>query len=287
MRLMRAALAGLLFVALAPVDAAAQDDMPYVLEMPFFTGARLLAAAAELEEAGGIEEAREVAVYGLEPYEKKRGRINVKRKNYGRARGRLQERRFGAAIQPGYAMLEGDVIKRSYGSGFAFTARFIANITPINQMFVDIGYSRHDMKNPRAMFFRTAVTPESGYSGTLQIINPSVFFAQTFPLGAGFHNRALVIPKIYLGLGAMFTMADGTVTNSGIKGTVTGQGTQPFAQFTPGFATDVRILEDYFIGLDLRYRLTVPTSRPNQTKEFTIPKVYVFEPSLSFTWMFF
>lgn len=286
MRLIGAAMIGIASL-LFPAAASAQESEAFVLEMPFFTGARLLLAAAETELATGNDDDGFAQDYALEPYEKKRGRINVKRKNYGRSRGRLAERRFGVAIQPGYAMLEGDVVKRSFDSGFAFTARFIANVSPINQIFVDLGYSRHDMKNPRAMFFRTAVTNASGYSGTLQIINPSIFFAQTFPIGAGFHSRALVVPKLYVGFGGMFTMADGTVTNSGIKGTVTGEGTQPFAQFTPGFATDVRILEDYFVGFDLRYRLTIPTTRPNQTKEFTIPKVYVFEPSLSFTWMFY
>lgn len=292
MRLNRAlpsiALGAALFFALparAETGAAPADvEDPIVLEMPFFTGAALMLAAADIVEADMVEADMET---DLGPYEAKRGRINVKRKNYGRTRGRLAERRFGFALQPGYAMLEGDVVKRSYGSGFAFTARFIAQVSPINQLYVDLGYSRHDMKNPRAMFFRTAVTDASGFSGTLQVINPAVYFAQTFPIGAGFHSRSLVIPKLYVGLGAMFTIADGTVTNSGIKGTVTGEGTQPFVQFTPGFATDVRILEDFFVGFDLRYRLTLPTTRPNQTKEFTIPRLYVFEPSLSFAWMFY
>lgn len=213
-------------------------------------------------------------------------RIRARKKRF-KTRYKMQERTLGFALQPAFAMLQGSVVAGAFDNGFAFTARFIAQVSPINQLYVDLGYSRHDMKNPRAMFFRTAVTDSSGFSGTLQVINPAVYFAQTFPIGAGFHSRSLVIPKLYVGLGAMFTIADGTVTNSGIKGTVTGEGTQPFVQFTPGFATDVRILEDFFVGFDLRYRLTLPTTRPNQTKEFTIPKLYVFEPSLSFAWMFY
>jgi hypothetical protein len=213
-------------------------------------------------------------------------RIRAKKKRY-KTRYRMQERTFGVALQPSWAVLQGSVVGGAFDNGFAFTARFIAQVSPANQAYLDIGYSRHDMKNPRPMFFRTAVTDDSGFSGQLEIWNPALYFAFTFPVGAGPRSKPMFIPKLYVGMGPMYTQASGKVTNSGSKGTVTGHGTQPFVQFTPGIGMDVRVLDDFFIGFDLRERITLPTKRPSQTAEFSIPKLYVFEGAVNFAYMFY
>lgn len=222
-----------------------------------------------------------------EPDEKKRrgGRINVRKGRHSN-RYKLKERTFGVSLIPSYAIMQGDTIKASFADGIGFTLRGVWAMSSANQFFFDLSYSRHDMSNPRAMFFRTAVTSNSEYSGVLQIYSPAFYYTYSFPIGAGTHSRALFMPRLYLGMGPLFTQASGRVTNAGDKGTVTGQGSQPFLQFTPGFLFDVRVMEHAFVGLDMKYRITIPTSRPNQTKEFAIPKVYVFEPGLSFTYMF-
>ena len=213
-------------------------------------------------------------------------RIRARKKRF-KTRYKMQERTLGFALQPAFAMLQGSVVAGAFDNGFAFTARFIAQVSPANQIFLDIGYSRHDMKNPRPMFFRTAVTENSGFSGQLEIINPAIFAAFTFPVGASARSKPMFIPKTYVGMGPMYTTADGRVTNSGSKGTVTGRGTQPFLQFTPGLGLDVRVLDFFFIGAEVRERITLPTKRPSQTAEFSIPKLYVFEGALSFTYMFY
>ena len=213
-------------------------------------------------------------------------RIKARRKRF-KTRYRMQERTLGVALQPAFAMLQGSVVGGAFDNGFAFTARFIAQVSPANQIFLDIGYSRHDMKNPRPMFFRTAVTDDSGFSGQLEVWNPAVYFAFTFPVGASARSKPMFIPKTYVGMGPMYTQASGRVTNSGSKGTVTGHGTQPFLQFTPGVGLDVRVLDFFFIGLELRERITLPTKRPSQTAEFSIPKLYIFEGALNFSYMFY
>jgi hypothetical protein len=213
-------------------------------------------------------------------------RIRARKKRF-KTRYRMQERQLGVALQPAFAMLQGSVVGGAFDNGFAFTARFIAQISPANQIFIDLGYSRHDMKNPRPMFFRTAVTENSGFSGQLEVINPALFFAFTFPVGASARSKPMFIPKTYVGMGPMYTQASGKVTNSGSKGTVTGHGTQPFLQFTPGVGLDVRVLDFFFIGFELRERITLPTKRPDQTAEFSIPKLYIFEGALNFSYMFY
>lgn len=213
-------------------------------------------------------------------------RIRAKRRRF-KTRYKMQEKTLGVALQPGFAMLQGSVVGGAFDNGFAFTARFIAQVSPANQIFLDFGYSRHDMKNPRPMFFRTAVTEDSGFSGQLQVYNPAIFFAFTFPVGASARSKPMFIPKTYVGMGPMYTQASGKVTNSGSKGTVTGRGTQPFLQFTPGMGLDVRVLDDFFIGLEIRERITLPTKRPDQTAEFSIPKLYVFEAAVNFAFMFY
>lgn len=213
-------------------------------------------------------------------------RIKARKRRF-KTRYKMQERTLGFALQPAFAMLQGSVVGGAFDNGFAFTARFIAQVSPANQIFLDIGYSRHDMKNPRPMFFRTAVTESSGFSGQLEILNPAVFAAFTFPVGASARSKPMFIPKTYVGMGPMYTTADGKVTNSGSKGTVTGHGTQPFLQFTPGLGLDVRVLDFFFIGFEMRERITLPTKRPDQTAEFSIPKLYVFEGALNFSYMFY
>jgi hypothetical protein len=213
-------------------------------------------------------------------------RIRAKKRRF-KTRYKMQERTLGVALQPAFAMLQGSVVGGAFDNGFAFTARFIAQVSPANQVFLDIGYSRHDMKNPRPMFFRTAVTENSGFSGQLEVWNPAIFFAFTFPVGAGPRSKPMFIPKTYVGMGPMYTQAKGRVTNSGSKGTVTGHGTQPFVQFTPGLGMDVRVLDFFFIGAEIRERITLPTKRPDQTAEFSIPKLYVFEAALNFSYMFY
>lgn len=213
-------------------------------------------------------------------------RIRARRKRF-KTRYRMQERTFGVALQPAFAMLQGSVVGGAFDNGFAFTTRFIAQVSPANQVFLDIGYSRHDMKNPRPMFFRTSVTENSGFSGQLEVWNPALFFAFTFPVGAGPRSKPMFIPKTYVGMGPMYTQARGKVTNSGEKGTVTGRGTQPFVQFTPGLGLDVRVLDFFFIGFEMRERITLPTKRPSRTAEFSIPKLYIFEGALNFSYMFY
>ena len=254
--------------------ASAAEEGPRVFLSPFL----LHASFVESLELDGFE-----PVEIPEPDEQ---RIRARRKSY-RTRYRMAERTFGAAVNLSYAMLQGSVVSDSFDNGFGFSLRGIVQIAAANQLWVDIGYSRHDMKNPRPMFFRTAVTPDSGYSGQLEIWNPAVFFTYNFPIGASARSKPMFIPKTFVGLGPMYTFATGKVTRSGQKGTVTGYGRQPFFQFTPGLGLDVRFLEHYFVGFELRERITLPTRRPETTAEFSIPKVYVFESSLTFTWMFY
>lgn len=250
--------------------------------MPPVAEAMLLASADAASES-----AVDGPIVVPDPDDKRgRGRINVRKGRHSN-RYRLKERRFGVALIPSYAIVQGDVIRASFDDGIGITVRAIFSASNANQFFFDIGYSRHDMSDPRAMFFRTAVTSSSDFSGALQIWSPAIYYTYSVPIGAGTHSRAMFMPRIYFGMGPLISMANGRVTNAGSKGTVTGQGTQPFVQFTPGFLFDVRVMEHAFVGVDMKYRITLPTSRPNQTKEFAIPKVYVFEPGVSFTYMFF
>lgn len=264
----------------------AGDDGPRVLLSPYLLHASLLSSleidgVEPVEDAAGIDEVDGPRI--PEPHEQ---RIQARKRRF-RTRYRMQERTFGTSVHLSYAMLQGSVVSDSFDNGFGFTARFIYQISSANQVYLDIGYSRHDMRNPRPMFFRTAVTPDSGYAGQLEIWNPAAYFTYNFPIGASARSKPMFIPKTFIGLGPMYTFASGKVTRSGAKGTVTGRGTQPFFQFTPGVGLDVRFLEYYFVGFELRERITLPTRRPRTTAEFSIPKVYVFESSLTFTWMFY
>ncbi len=213
-------------------------------------------------------------------------RIGARRRNY-KTRYRMQERTFGVGIQPTYVSLAGDVVKTSFRSGVGFSFRLMAQISPANQLWFDFGYSFHDMKNPRPMFFRTAVTPDSKFEGKLHVYSPAFLYAFTIPLTSGFTGRAVFLPKLYSGMGPLYTEAEGKVTNAGSKDTVTGKGTQPFFQFVLGTGLDVRVVEFGFVGFELRYRASLPTRRPDQTAEFTIPKIYVFESALSFGYFFY
>ena len=222
------------------------------------------------------------------PDEARGGRINATHGHF-HTHYKLDERTFGFAIQPSYVMLEGGkVVQSSFSAGPGITARFIANL-PGGAIYVDFAYSHHAMRNPRAMLFRTAYTQNSSYSGEMSIFAPAVYYAYTFPIGEDFHRRAFLMPKLYVGLGPMITIANGRITNAGSKGTVTGQGNQPFFQFTPGFGVDFRVpgIDYAFVGLDARYRLTLPTSRPTIAHEFSIPTIYTFEPALNLQYMFY
>ena len=196
-------------------------------------------------------------------------------------------RTFGVQILPAYAILTGQVVGRAFNNGPTITIRLLANMSSANQFMLDISYGIHSMKDPRPMFFRTAVTPTSSYSGELDVICPAIYYAEVVPLGEDFHHAATILPKFYIGLGPMISKASGRVTNAGDKGTVTGQGTQPFLQFTPGLAVDARVYDYVFVGADFKYRITVPTQRPDLAKEFTIPKMYVFEAGLSAGYFFY
>lgn len=265
--------------AASPAPAAAPEPEVRRIVSPFLAQARLLAAL----EIDGVE-----PVEAPEP-DDARGRIGARKRNY-KTRYRMQERTWGVAIMPGWAQLQGSVISDSFENGFAFTARFIAALSSSNHVYLDIAYSSHTMKNPRPMFFRTAVTPDSNFSGGLTIIAPALFFSFDFPMLGGMRSKPMLYPRTYIGMGPMYTQAQGKVTNSGSKGTVTGHGTQPFVQFTPGLALDYRLpgaLEFAFVGLDMRYRISLPTQRPDQTSEFTIPKLYVFEINFIATYYFF
>lgn len=272
--------AAVLLLGLATASPALADEAepaasaPRLLLSPYL----LHASFVESLELDGFE-----PVEIPEPDEQ---RIRARKRRF-RTRYRMQERTFGASVHLSYAMLQGAVVGDSFDNGFGFTLRGIVQISAANQLYLEFGYSRHDMKNPRPMFFRTAVTPDSGYSGQLEIWNPAVYFTYNFPVGASARSKPMFIPKTFVGLGPMYTFASGKVTRSGAKGTVTGHGTQPFFQFTPGLGMDVRFLEHYFVGFELRERITLPTRRPKTTAEFSIPKVYVFESSLTFTWMFY
>lgn len=257
---------------------------PFLLEANFVDALEL--GGLELVDEDGMLVASAIDVGGPHIPEPHDQRIRARKKRF-RTRYKMQERLLGVALQPSWAMLQGTVVGSAFDNGFAFTARFIAQVSPANQLFVDVGYSRHDMKNPRPMFFRTSVTESSGFEGVLEVWNPAIYFAFTFPVGASARSKPMFIPKTYVGMGPMYTFAHGKVTNSGAKGTVTGRGTQPFVQFTPGLGMDVRVLEFFFIGGEVRERITLPTKRPSQTAEFSIPKLYVFEGALNFSYMFY
>ena len=280
-------LTALLAVAALSAAAPAAAEEPRHFISPILSQTRLI-AALELDGMEEIEVDLREPVDLPEPDEARGGRIGAKKRKY-KTRTRMQEKTWGIAVLPGYASLQGSVISDSFDNAFSFTLRFIAALSTSNHVYLDFAYSLHDMRNPRPMFFRTAVTPDSGYSGQLQIIAPALFFSFDFPMLGGMRSKPMLYPRTYVGMGPMYTQASGKVTNSGSKGTVTGRGTQPFVQFTPGLGIDYRLpgaLEFAFVGVDLRYRISLPTQRPDQTSEFTIPKLYVFEANFIATYYF-
>lgn len=196
-------------------------------------------------------------------------------------------RTFGVEVIPGYAILTGQVVGKAFGPGPVGTIRLMVNASTANQFFLDLSYQTHPMKDPRPMFFRTSVTPQSGFSGQMNIFCPAIYYAAVLPIGETFHSSAWFTPKFYLGLGPIISTASGKVTNAGSKGTVTGKGAQPFVQFTPGLQFDFRVYDYVFVGADFKYRLTVPTQRPDLTAEFSIPKMYIFESGLSVGYFFY
>lgn len=202
----------------------------------------------------------------------------------------LDERRFGVALQPGYAMIAGGkVVEQAFAGGPSITLRLIANVSGANSFYLDFDLSHHAMRDPKPMLFRTSVPSSASFSGQMTVIAPAIYYAFTIPIGEDFHHRAMFLPKLYLGVGPMYATSNGTVNGAGSKGTVSGHGTQGFFQFTPGIGVDFRVpsLDFFFVGVDLRYRISVPTERPNFAKEFTIPTLYILEPALNVAYMFY
>ena len=277
-------LAALAATFLVATSALASSDAPLRVS-PLWMELKLASAL----EIGGVERADADAERGTvnlpEPPESG-GRISVSHGGGHSNRRRFDDRRLGIGILPGWSILQGEVVGKSFGPGPVITLRLLVNASSANQFFFDLSYSNHPMRDPRPMFFRTSVTSASSFSGKMDVICPAIFYAATIPIGADFHHKAYVVPKLFLGLGPMISLASGHVTNAGSKGNVSGSGTQPFLQFTPGLAVDVRVMDFLFIGPEIKYRITVPTSRPNEPKEFSIPKMYVFEAALSASYFF-
>ncbi len=281
-------LAGVVALGVAGFAGSAHAEESRATVSPVWMDLKL---AASLEIAGvGRDESAEPEEFrgGVELPEPAQagGGGRISRGGGSRNRRKFDERRLGIAFVPGWAMLTGEVVGKAFGPGPVGTIRLLVNASTATQVFFDLSYSTHPMKDPTPMFFRTAVTKQSHYSGQMNVICPAVFYAATLPIGADFHRKAFFIPKLYIGLGPLISLASGKVTNAGTKGTVTGSGTQPFIQFTPGLAFDVRVAEFVFVGVDFKYRVTIPTVRANETKEFSIPKMYVFESGLSASYFF-
>ena len=217
------------------------------------------------------------------------GRIHATHGNF-HTHYQLDERRFGVALQPGYAMLEGGkVVQAAFSAGISGTVRLIANVSGANAFYLDFTFSHHAMRDPKPMLFRTSVPSSASFSGQMNVFAPTIYYAFTSPVGEDFHHRALFLPKLYVGVGPMYAVSNGPVNGAGSKGPVSGHGTQGFVQFTPGLGLDFRIpaLDWMFVGFDVRYRISVPTERPNFARDFTIPTLYIFEPALNVAYMFY
>jgi hypothetical protein len=247
----------------------------------------LLSGPEEFALAGGDPGQQELDIPGPVGLPEPAEAISYTRGGSSRNRREMDQRRVGIGLMPQYSVLTGDVVGSAFGSGPGGTLRVTFNMDDANEFFLDLAYSNHPMINPRAMFFRTAVTPASGYSGNLAVYAPALFYALTIPIGGDFHHRAIFVPKLFIGVGPMISVAQGDVTNAGIKGTVNGHGTQPFLQFTPGLAFDFRVYDYFFIGPDFMYRITVPTVAPNIENEFSIPKMYIFDTGVEFKYFFY
>ena len=145
----------------------------------------------------------------------------------------------------------------------------------------------HSVKNARPLFFRSLETEASNMGGAMQVLTPAAFYGWSIPLGYGYANRARFNPKFYFGVGPDFVISQAFMTNSGQKGTVRGEGIQVFMAFISGTGFDVRIGDNFFLGLDMQYHATFPIARPPIEDEFTIPRFALYQLGFTVSYYFY
>lgn len=240
-------------------------------------------AQLELDVAGDFSEIVPVQV----DEQRRRPRRRKKRRGKYRPKYKKAERTLGFQLQSGITLPIGKTIGNAYNPGVMTDARFAFHLGDGTLVYIDARWSYHVLRDARPLFFRTAVTPSSSSGGTLHTVSPIISYGYAIPLGYGFQNRARVNPKFYFGAGPTFTFAQAFVTETGQKGTVTGEGTQAFLSFVPGLGLDIRLSDFFFIGVDARYHLTMPLARPSVANEFTIPRMMIFESGIAIQYYFY